>query len=197
MEATAATRDALEDGSEEIIDGASSAGDKRPREQQAKEEQNDRPATAVNTAIADAPLNVLSVAKLQRGMLVWLRLCSAQGVALFYFVRVPLRAPLRAPRLVTSAGVSLTRAERLNVLGCGMKSELVRLLSLRLGRHFVLQTRRFARQQLVDACEGELRQGQPIQAVHDGLAAPAAPRRSRLRQRASCKVLRVGGRAKL
>ncbi len=77
-------------------------------------------------------------------MFVWLQLCSAQGVALFSFVRVPLRSPL----LFTSDGVSLTRAERLNVLGCGMKSELVRLLSLRLGRHFALQTRRFARQQL-------------------------------------------------
>jgi len=67
--------------------------------------------------------------------LVWLQLCNPQGVSLFSFVRLPPRVP----RPFAGAPVydtSLTHAERLCAVGCGLKGRLVRLLSLGVGRHF-------------------------------------------------------------
>jgi hypothetical protein len=78
-------------------------------------------------------LTLLAVFKLLYGMLVWLQLCNPQGVALFSFVRL---AP-RVPRPFAGAQVydmSLTHAERLRAVGCGLTGKLVRLLSLGVGR---------------------------------------------------------------
>jgi len=95
---------------------------KRQRQQQEKEE--------------DAPaMSLLAVAKSLLGMLVWAQLCNLQGVSLFSFFLIPPRVP----RPFAGAPVydmSLTHAERLCVVGCGLKGSLVRLLSLGVGRHF-------------------------------------------------------------
>ena len=50
-----------------------------------------------------------------------------------------VRSPLSVPRPFAGAlvyGMSLTHAERLRAVGCGLKGKLVRLLSLGVGRHF-------------------------------------------------------------
>jgi TPR repeat protein len=81
------------------------------------------------------PLTLLSVVKSNFESLVWLQLCNPQGVALSSFVHVPPRVP----RPFASAPVndmSLTRAERLRVVGCGLNGKLVQLLSLGVGRRF-------------------------------------------------------------
>jgi len=106
------------------------------------EEEEDAPASVQVAAHAE-PLTLLAVFKLHLGMLVWLQLCNPQGVALFSFVRLPPRAPrpfAGAPVYV----MSLTHAERLCAVGCGLKGRLVRLLSLGVGRHFEPQRNRSA-----------------------------------------------------
>ncbi len=106
--------------------GASGGAVKRKREQEEKEE--DAPASLQVTAHAE-PLMLLVLVKAYFHLLVWLQLCNPQGVALFSFVRLP---PC-LPRPFASAPVydmSLTHAERLCAVGCGLKGRLVRLLSL-------------------------------------------------------------------
>ncbi len=81
------------------------------------------------------PLMLLVLAKAHFDTLVWLQLCNPQGVALLSFVRLPPRVS----RPFAGAPVydmSLTHAERLCAVGCGLKGKLVRLLSLGVGRHF-------------------------------------------------------------
>jgi len=79
------------------------------------------------------PLMLLALVQAHFDTLVWLQLCNPQGVSVFSFVRV---APL-VPRPFAGAAVydmSLTHAERLCAVGCGLKGKLVRLLSLGVGR---------------------------------------------------------------
>jgi hypothetical protein len=84
---------------------------------------------------ASKPIKLLAAVKSFLGTLVWLHLCNPQGVALFSFVRLPpsVLHPFAGARVYS---MSLTHAERLRVMGCGFKAELVRLLSLGKGRHF-------------------------------------------------------------
>jgi len=101
---------------------ASGGGVKRKREQQVEEE-------------GKLSLTLLSVVKSHFDSLVWLQLCNPQGVSLLSFVRLPPRVS----RPFAGAPVydmSLTHAERLGAVGCGLKGRLVRLLSLGVGRHF-------------------------------------------------------------
>jgi hypothetical protein len=103
---------------------------KRQREQEV--EEVDAAAPLQVTAHAE-PLTLLAVFKLLHGMLVWAQLCNPQGVALFSFVHIPPRLP----RPFAGAAVhsmSLTHAQRLCAVGCGLKAKLVRMLSLGTGR---------------------------------------------------------------
>jgi hypothetical protein len=87
----------------------------------------DQPAPTQAIAHAES-LTMLAVVKSHLGTLVWLQLCSPQGVALFSF-------PLLSPRVyrpftgVPVYGMSLTHAKRLRAMGCGFKGRLIRLLS--------------------------------------------------------------------
>jgi len=111
---------------------ASGGGVKRQREEE--EEKEDAPASLEMTVHSE-PLTLLVLVKAHFDTLVWLQLCNPQGVSLFSFVRLPPRVP----RPFAGAPVydmSLTHAERLGAVGCGLKGRLVRLLSLGVGRHF-------------------------------------------------------------
>jgi len=81
-------------------------------------------------------LTLKAVVKSSQDTLVLLRLCDVQGAALFSFVQAP---PL-VPRPFAGAAVYgmwlMTHVERVRVVGCGLKGQLVRLLSLGVGRHF-------------------------------------------------------------
>jgi len=119
---------------------------KRQREQQLEE---DAPASVQVAAHAE-PLMILVLVKAHFDTLVWLQLCDAQGVAQFSFVCLPPRLP----RPFAGAPVydmSLTHAERLCAVGCGLKGKLVRLLSLGVGRHFEPQRNRRACHQMMQS----------------------------------------------
>ena len=108
------------------------------RERKAQVEEGGGPASMQVTAHPE-PLMLLAVAKSLQDTLVWLQLCNTQGVALFPFIRLPPRVS----RPFAGAPVydmSLTHAERLRVVGCGLKGRLVRLLSLGVDRHFEPQS---------------------------------------------------------
>ena len=83
---------------------------------------------------ASKPMTLLALVKSFRDTLVWLQLCNPQGASLFSFFRLPprVRRPFAGARVYD---MLLTHAERLRVVGCGFKGELVRLLSLGMGRH--------------------------------------------------------------
>ena len=124
---------------------ASGGAVKRLRQQQLEEE--DAPAS-VQVAAHALPLTLLAVFKLLFDTLVWMQLCNPQGVSVFSFVRLPPRLP----RPFAGAAVydmSLTHAERLCAVGCGLKGRLVRLLSLGFGRHFEPQRNRRACHQMM------------------------------------------------
>ena len=79
---------------------------------------------------------LLVVGKAHFDTLVWMHLCNPQGVAQFSFVRLPPRLPhsfAGAPVY----DMLLTHAERLCVVGCGVKGKLVQLL---LSCNFELQS---------------------------------------------------------
>ncbi len=82
----------------------------------------------VSNVPASKPIKLLAAAKSFLDTLVWLQLCNPQGIVLFSFVRLP--TPVRRPFAGTRVYGMLTHAERLRVVGCGLKGELVRLLSL-------------------------------------------------------------------
>ena len=116
----------------------SGGGVKRKRQQLVEED-----APALEMAVQPQPLTLLGLVKAHFDMLVWLQLCNPQGVSLFSFVSLALRVP----RPFADAAVydmSLTHAERLCAVGCGLKGRLVRLLSLGVGRHFEPQRNRRA-----------------------------------------------------
>jgi TPR repeat protein len=99
------------------------------------EEEDDDDEEKEEPESLEAPLTLLAVVKSHFYTLVSLQLCNPQRVALFPFVRLPPRVShpfARAPL----HDMSLTHAERLRALGCGLKGELVRRLSLVVGRHF-------------------------------------------------------------
>jgi len=129
------------------VSGSASGGAvKRQREQ---EEEEDAPAL-LETTVHPQPLMLLALVKAYFDTLVWLQLCNPQGVALFSFVQLPPRLP----RPFAGAAVydmSLTHAERLCVVGCGLKGRLVRLLSLGFGRHFEPQRNRRACHQMMQS----------------------------------------------
>jgi hypothetical protein len=89
------------------------------------------------------PLSLLAIDKSYSGMLVWLQLCNPQGVALFSFVSFPQRVPHPFAG-VRVYDMSLTHAERLRVVGCGLKGKLVLQLSLGVGHQFDPQLNRSA-----------------------------------------------------
>jgi TPR repeat protein len=80
------------------------------------------------------PLSLLAVDKSYFSMLVWLQLCNPQGVRLFSFVNISQRVP-RPFVGVRVHDMSMTHAERLHVVGCGLKGTLVRQLSLSVGSY--------------------------------------------------------------
>jgi len=85
------------------------------------------------------PLMLLVLVKAHFDTLVCTQLCNPQGVSVFSFVRLPPHLP----RPFAGAAVydmSLTHAQRLCAVGCGLKGRLVRLLSLGVGRHFEPQS---------------------------------------------------------
>jgi hypothetical protein len=87
----------------------------------------------VSNVPASKPLKLLASVKSFLDMLVWLQLCNPKANALFSFVRLP--TPIRSPFACTRVYGMLTHAERLRTVGCGFKGEIVRLLSLGMGRH--------------------------------------------------------------
>jgi TPR repeat protein len=100
--------------------------------------EEDAPASQ-ETTVHQQPLMLLVLVKAHFDTLVCMQLCNPQGVALFSFVRFPPRLP----RPFAGAPVydmSLTHAERLCAVGCGLKGRLVRLLSLGVGHHFEPQS---------------------------------------------------------
>ena len=104
----------------------------------------------VSNVPASKPIKLLAAAKSFLHTLVWLQLCSPQGVALFPFVRLPPR--VRRPFAGAAVyDMSLTHAERLCAVGCGLKGRLVRLLSLGVGRHFEPQRNRRACHQMMQS----------------------------------------------
>jgi hypothetical protein len=82
----------------------------------------------VSNIPASKPIKLLAAAKSFLHTLVWLQLCSPQGIALFSFVQLP--TPVLSPFAAARVSGLLTHSERLRVVGCGFKGELVRLLSL-------------------------------------------------------------------
>ena len=86
----------------------------------------------VSNVPASKPTKLLAAAKSFLHTLVWLQLCSPQGIALFSFVQLP--TPALSPFAAARVSGVLTRSERLRVVGCGFKGELVRLLSLGMSR---------------------------------------------------------------
>jgi TPR repeat protein len=109
--------------------------------------EEDAPAS-LETIVHPHPLTLLVFVKSHFDALVWAQLCNPQGVALFSFVRL---LP-RVPRPFAGAPVydmSLTHAERLCAVGCGLKGALVRLLSLGVGHHFEPQRNRRACHQMM------------------------------------------------
>jgi len=79
--------------------------------------------------VEEAEPMLLAVVKSFFDTLVWAQLCNPQGVALFTFVRLPPRVsrPFAGSPVYD---MSLQHAERLRVVGCGLKGKLVRMLSL-------------------------------------------------------------------
>ncbi len=117
------------------------------------------------------PLTLLAVVKSNFDTLVWLQLCNPQGVALFSFFHLPPRLP----RPFAGAPVydmSLTHAERLCAVGCGLKGRLVRLLSLVVGRHFEPQRNRRACHQMMQSIARRVAAGLAA-AVRDKVAKEA------------------------
>jgi len=100
------------------------------------------PAALELSAGAMVPLPLLCVVMWLHGMLVSLQL-NPQGVFLYSFVRLPPRVPRPFPRAPVY-DMSLTHAERLCAVGCGLKGKLVRLLSLGVGCYFEPQRNRRA-----------------------------------------------------
>jgi len=119
---------------------ASGGAVKRQREQEVEEEHE--PASLQVTAHAE-PLALLVLVKAHFGTLLCAQLCNPQCVFLFTFARLPPRVS----RPFAGAPVydmSLTHAERLCAVGCGLKGRLVRLFSLGVGHYFEPQRNRVA-----------------------------------------------------
>jgi hypothetical protein len=113
---------------------ASEGAFKKQREEEEGGEREDAPAMLEST-VHPHPLMLLALVKAHFDTLVCMQLCNPQGVFMFSHVRL---AP-RVSRPFAGAAVydmSLTHAERLCAVGCGLKGKLVRLLSLGVGRHF-------------------------------------------------------------
>ncbi len=158
---------------------ASEGGVKRQREQEENDydhEEEEEPDCLEDQATAHPmlpilPLKLLAVAKSYHGTLVWAQLCNPQGVALFSFVHVPPRLP-RPFAGAAVYGMSLTHAERLCAVGCGLKGKLVRLLSLGVGRHFEPQRNRSACHRMMHSTVRRVK-SKPIVVVRDKAAKEA------------------------
>ena len=142
-------------------------GVKRQREEEEEEED----AASLETTVHSEPLMLLVLVKAYFDMLVWLQLCNLQGVAQFSFVHLPPRVS----RPFAGAPVydmSLTHAERLCAVGCGLKGKLVRLLSLCVGCHFESQRNRRACHQMMLSNARRVA-SKPMAAVRDKAAKEA------------------------
>jgi len=129
------------------LGGSAGGGAVKRKRQEEEEEEEDAPALMQVMAHPE-PLTLLAVVKSNFDTLVWMQLCNPQGVALFSFVHLPPRLP----RPFAGAAVydmSLTHAERLCAVGCGLKGKLVRMLSLGVGHHFEPQRNRRACHQMM------------------------------------------------
>jgi len=83
------------------------------------------------------PLMLLVVAKSHNHTLVSMQLCTLQGVSIFSFDLLPPR--VSCPFFRTPVySMTLTHADRLCAVGCALKGQLVRLLSLGMDHQFVL-----------------------------------------------------------
>ena len=94
---------------------------------------------SLDTSVHPQPLVLLVLAKAHFDTLVWLQLCNPQGDALFFFIRLPQRLP----RPFAGAAVydmSLTHAERLCAVGCGLKGRLVQLFLRGVGFYNIPQS---------------------------------------------------------
>ena len=68
------------------------------------------------TTYLSLPLSLLTIDKSYFGMLVWLKLCNPQGVALFSFIHIPQRVP-RPFAGIRVYNMSLNHVERKRVVG--------------------------------------------------------------------------------
>jgi len=149
---------------------ASREGVKRQRESQ---EEEDAPALLENQmTVHNVPLALLAVIKSYHRTLVCAQLCNPQGVFLFSHVCLPPRVS----RPFAGAAVydmSLTQAERLCAVGCGLKGQIVRLLSLCVGSHFEPQRNRLACLKMMQSVVRRVAAGLAA-AVRDKVAKEAA-----------------------
>jgi hypothetical protein len=107
-------------------------GEGAVKRQRQQEQEEDEPAlleSESQTTAHPKPLTLLALVKTHFDTLVWMHLCDPQGVSLFSFVRLPPRV-LRPFAGAAVHDMSLTHAERLCAVGCGLKGKLVRLVSL-------------------------------------------------------------------
>ena len=110
--------------------------------------EDEEPASASpNTTVHPQPLSLLALLKSVLDLFVWLQLRDVRGVALLSF----LRLSQRVPRPFAGARVydmSLRRAQQLRTVGCGLRGNLVRLLSLGIGRNVQPQMNRCVYQRM-------------------------------------------------
>jgi hypothetical protein len=99
---------------------------KKKNKQHLEKEDQPAPTQAIAHAVS---LTMLTVVNSHLGTLIWLQLCSPQGVALFSFHLLSPRV-YRPFTVVPVYGMSLTHAKRLRAMGCGFKGRLIRLMSL-------------------------------------------------------------------
>ncbi len=83
----------------------------------------------VSNVPASKPMKLLAAVKSFIDTLVWLQLRNPRSIAI-----VPLPKFVRSPFAGARVSGMLTRAERLRVVGCGLKGQLVWLLSLGMDR---------------------------------------------------------------
>jgi len=153
-----------------MMSGRASGGAVKRQREEAQEVEEDAPASLEMTVHLE-PLMLLVLVKAHFDTLVCAQLCNLQGVSPFSFVRLPPRLS----RPFAGAAVydmSLTRAERLRAVGCGLKGRLVWMLSLGVGRHFEPQRNRRACHQMMQNNARRVA-SKPMAAVRDKAAKEA------------------------
>jgi len=152
------------------LSGGGAGGKEETQSEELVEE--DEPASMQVTALPHPqPLMLLVLVKAHFDTLVCAQLCNSQGVVLFSFVRLPPRLPYPFAGAPVY-DMSLTHAERLCSVGCGLKGRLVRLLSLGVGRHFEPQSDWRACHQMMQSNARRVA-SKPMAAVRDEAAKEA------------------------